>query len=550
MTLRSAVVAVCLVALAAPLRAQEGPWVADQTAVSIPMRDGKSLAADVWLPAKPGRYPAVVVQTPYDRKLQRWALEGMDDRRSWDREHYAYVVADWRGFFGSRAAGPARPGQRGQDGFDVVEWTAAQTWSDGKVGTWGPSALGRVQLDTAAERPPHLVCCVPLVAPIGQSYDDYYEGGVYKEAHVAKLDALGFGVGTSVHDRPDPDAPAWKLAKRLARPERIDVPMLFITGWFDHATARELDTFRTLLSVGGSNARDGSRLLVGPWHHVAIDQVQQGDLAFPAAAGEAAREVRAFLDFHLRGVADGGWAARPRVRVWRCNEEGWHGGTAWPFPAAVEATWTLHASGVIDRAESAIDEAARRYLDDPASPVPTVGGANLPAPGLLAGPRDQAPLLGRDDVLVWTTAPLAAPLRLDGVATLSVFLACDKPDTDLAVRLCEVLADGRTMLLGDAIQRASFRNAPVREPLVAGQPSRMTVTLPPLAVTFPKGARLTLILAGTNWPRFERNGHDSAPHLDPAKARPAKVEILHDAAHPARLVLPLLPPPVATPEVR
>ncbi len=522
-------------------RGEEEPWKDDRRGVAIPVRDGKSLAADVLLPAKPGRYPAIVVQTPYDRAATRVALISADAAGAWDREHYAYVVVDWRGFFGSRAAGRARPGQRGEDGFDVVEWTAAQAWCDGKVGTWGPSALGRVQFDTAKERPPHLVCAVPVVAPMGQRYDDWYEGGVYREAHAEKLDVLGFGIGSTVFDRPLPDLPAWRLAAAAERPEEFDVPMFFITGWYDHATAHELDSFRAITARGGAKARDGTRLLVGPWNHMGIDLAEQGDLAFPAAAGEAALETRLFFDFHLRGMTTNGWAERPRVRTWRCNETGWFPTAAWPSTPFARGELFLHANGTIDARTPAADEPVRAYVDDPASPVPTVGGANLPAPGLTFGPRDQTSLLDRDDVLVYTTGPLAEPLRLDGVAALTVWLRTDRPDVDLHVRLCEVLADGRTMLVADGAQRAQLRRSPRREPLAPGEAVEVTVTLPPLAFTFPKDGRLRLVLAGSNWPRFERNPHTGELHFDPAKSVPAKVEILHDAAHPARLVMPLLP---------
>lgn len=528
--------------LAGVSRAQDAPWRAEQTGVDVPMRDGKSLAADVFLPAKPGRYPAVVVQTPYNRRLLSTAFAEMDDRGWWDREHYAYVILDWRGFFGSRAAGRARMGQRGQDGFDAVEWTAAQAWCDGKVGTWGPSALGRVQFETAAERPPHLVCCVPLVAPTGQRYEDYYEGCVYREAHAAKLDVLGFGIGSTVFDRPLPDLPAWRLAAAADRPEELDVPMLFVTGWYDHATARELDSFRSIVARGGPKAREGSRLLVGPWNHMGIDRAEQGDLSFPEAAGEAARETRLFFDFHLRGLADNGWAARPRARMWRVNESGWSASEAWPPTPFARVELFLHAGGAMDSRTPAADEPVRSYVDDPAAPVPTVGGANLPAPGLTFGPRDQASLLGRDDVLVYSTGPLEAPLRLEGTAALSLWIRADRPDVDVAVRLCEVLPDGRTMLVADGIQRAQLRRSPRREPLVAGDAAEVTITLPPLAYTFPRGGRLRLLVAGSNWPRFERNPHTGELHFDPAKSAPAKVEVLHDAAHPARLVLPEVRP--------
>jgi predicted acyl esterase len=554
--MRSLLVAVLfgLVCFAPPAsRAEDAPWTAEQTDVAIPMRDGKSLAADVWLPATPGRYPAVVVQTPYSRAMFRASLAARNDTGSWDREHYAYVVADWRGFFGSKKAGRAGPGQLGRDGFDVVEWTAAQPWCDGKVGTWGPSALGRVQLETAAEQPPHLVCCVPLVAPIGQHYDDYYEGGVLREAHVDKLDALGFGAGAIVRAAPLEHAAAWGIAESLDRPERIGVPMFFITGWYDIGTARELDSFRAIVEHGGPKAREGSRLLVGPWTHMALDKAVQGDMSFPAAVGEAARETRLFLDSHLRGATDNGWAARPRVRTWRCNEEGWIAAESWPSKHIARRELRLHANGVIawldgpgPNTES--DEPARGYVDDPAAPVPTIGGANLPAPHLTDGPRDQASLLGRDDVLVYSTEVLEAPLRMDGAAVLNLWLRSDQPDVDVAVRLCHVLADGRTMLVADGIQRVSQLKSRRVRPLVPGQAMELEVMLPPLAYTFPAGTRLRLLVAGSNWPRYERNPHTGEIHFDPAKSTPANVEILHDYAHAAVLKLAaLLPDPAPVP---
>jgi putative CocE/NonD family hydrolase len=349
------------------------------------------------------------------------------------------------------------------------------------------------------------------------------------EAHVDKLDALGFGVGALVRAAPTPDAVAWKLAASFDRIERLDVPMLFVTGWYDHGTARQLDSFQSLLERGGPKAKTGARLLVGPWNHMGVDQAAQGDLSFPSAAGEAARETRLFFDHHLRGLAENGWAERARVRTWRLGEDGWTSGDAWPRRTA-DADWTLSSDGVIEPlSERPVTgpQASRGWIADPSAPVPTIGGANLPAPGLTFGPRDQAALLARGDVLVWTTAPLAEPLRVEGEARVRVSLLADCSSVDVAVRLCEVLEDGRTILVADAIRRVSVGKREI--PLVV-------VTLPPLAVTFKKGGRLRLLVSGSNWPRFERNPHTGEPHFDPAKARVASVQLL-----PGDLRLPRLP---------
>lgn len=541
--------------------ADDGPvtppeWVAQKFDVQIPMRDGKALAADVHLPAKPGRYPAVVIQTPYDRTRHRAALGGGQGGFGradvvagvTDREHYAYVVVDWRGFHGSRAAGglaAGRVGGLGNDGFDVVEWAAAQPWCDGKIGTWGPSALGVVQFQTAAAAPPHLVCAVPLVAAYGYRYEDYFCDGVFREQHAASLDRLGFGTGNRVRDARDPAGALYRLARTTERPQAIDVPMLVVSGWFDHAVKRTIETFRTIVAEGGPKARAGSRLLVGPWHHTAVDAATQGDLEFPLAAGEVSAATRAFFDLHLRGVGTDGFAPGERVRFWRAGDETWVRAAEWPRPGTATRALTLHADGAISAAPAKDDEPPRAFLDDPDDPVPTVGGANLPIGGLLPGPRDQAALVARADVLVYTTEPLAEPMRIEGPSGVEVHVRTDVPDTDVAVRLCRVLDDGRTILLADGIARASFRAEAGRSLLEPGEPRRVAVTLPPLAVTIPKAGRLRLLVSGTNWPRFERNAHTGGDTFDAARAVAAKVEVLHDAAHAARFSYTAAPAPEA-----
>ncbi|HPS83291.1 MAG TPA: CocE/NonD family hydrolase, partial [Bacteroidales bacterium] len=128
---------------------------------SITMRDGKKLDADIYLPDTSGgqTYPTVLIQTPYNRLWYRFSLPLIGTAIG--TSPFAFVILDWRCFYGSAEACVTTP-DRGADGFDAVEWIATQSWSDGQVATWGPSALGRVQYMTAKKNPPHLVCAVPL----------------------------------------------------------------------------------------------------------------------------------------------------------------------------------------------------------------------------------------------------------------------------------------------------------------------------------------------------------------------------------------------------
>ena len=127
---------------------------------------------------------------------------------------------------------------------------------------------------------------------------------------------------------------------------------------------------------------------------------------------------------------------------------------------------------------------------------------------------------------------------LNGLESLTV--ATDAPDCDLAVRLTDVLPDGKSMLLADSIRRAKLRGSTDRPmPVTPGMPFEITITLPPVAQTFLPGHRIRISVAGSNWPRFERNPHTGADHFEDGEAFPAGITLRFGAGAPARLVLPV-----------
>ncbi|KAF0246786.1 MAG: acylase and [Planctomycetota bacterium] len=530
-------------ALALPVAA-EG-WNSEQKDVQIPMRDGKWLAADVYLPAKEGKYPCVLVQTPYNKKHMGTVMTlanvpaGETGRGStndmkvlMDREHYAYVFVDWRGFYGSKAA--TKPmAKRGLDGYDCVEWIAGQAWSDGKVGTWGGSALGKQQLDTAAEHPPHLVCCAPLIAAMGQGYEAYYEGGVMLEGHVKRLDQLGFGVSEKVIAAPLSGTPLWKFAEKATyHPEAIEVPCLMITGWWDNYPDAIVRTFEDIVAKGGEAARSGSKLLIGPWDHVSIGVTEQGALKFEKASLESARAAKAFFDYWLRGMKDNGWDKVARVRYWPVNEEAWKSCEAWTAVARDSQSFFLTAEGRL-AAERPQQESTRTWTYDPVDPSPTLGGANLPP--MKHGPTDQSALSERKDGAWFTTGKLEKPLRVNGNVELTVSLEANAPDCDFTARLCDAGVDGKPVLIGDAAGRAKLRDGTaVAKLLQGGQTYSLTLRFPATAATFPAGHELRVYLANTNWPRYERNAGTGADHWDEKTAQPVKIT-LHFGASELRL---------------
>ncbi len=507
------------------LLAPQDEWKVEARDVQIPMRDGKSLAADLFLPPKAGKYPVVLIQTPYNKKGLGKPIGSKDATSNetgrgsisdalglLDRDNYVYCVVDWRGFFASKGAMEGvdpKQWKRGQDGYDCVEWLASQAWSNGKIGMWGGSALGKQQLDTCAEHPPHLVCAVPLIASMGSTYDGYYEGGVLLESHVDKLDQLGFGVGKRVKESPLPSAPIWKYAERMTyRPETIEVPCLLITGWWDNFPDLIIKTFDDL----GAKARPGSKLLIGPWDHVSIGIVEQGDWKFEKAAKMSADAAKAFFDFWLRDQKNG-WDKTARVRYWTVNEEAWSDAEEWAKIKRSTRTLHLNPDGAI-----AVEakKGTRVLAGDPRKPTPTLGGANLPP--VKHGPTSQAELDGRKDVLVYAMK-LTSPLRVNGNVEISLPFASNRADFTICARLCDVGSDGKPILIADAAKRARLETG-----------KTMTLRFSVTATTWPAGHELRIYLSTSNWPRYGRNPNTGADHWDEKTAVDVEITIEHEKA--------------------
>jgi predicted acyl esterase len=506
---------------------------------SIPMRDGQVLAADVYLPAAAGRWPVVLIQTPYDKRAFSavFPVELSDDPLLKDPD-YAFVVTDWRGFFASTPA--SVPGyDRGLDGYDTVEWIARQPWCDGRVGTWGASALGVIQFQTAAQRPPHLVACVPMVAHDHDSYGLYYPGGVYarnKNGFVAGH----FGGGDAVKAHPLEDGLWDALAASGVQPEAIDVPMLHISGWYDHETDISLAVAAAVQTRGGPSARGSQKVLIGPWSHSGIGKLQQGELAYPAAEGASSLLAKEFFDFYLRGVANG-YGARSAFRYFRINDDAWVDAAAWPPPGAQAVAFYLTEKRELSPLPPASATASVAYTSDPADPVPTLFGAILVEGAATQGPGDLTPIEGRPDVVTFTTAPVAAPLRIEGRPVARLWIRCSAPDTDLAVRMTQVSPDGRSVLLVDGIRRASLRDSfSRRELLQPGEPYLVEVDLPSVAVAIPAGDRLRIDVASSNYDRFDVNMQDGSSLSDDpgARATKAQVSVLVNSVFASELVVP------------
>ncbi|MER6874675.1 CocE/NonD family hydrolase, partial [Amycolatopsis sp. NPDC000673] len=256
--------------------------------------------------------------------------------------------------------------------------------------------------------------------------------------------------------------------------------------------------------------------------------------------------LAAFFDRHLRGGDSSDYpAAEPylagRVSYFVGGSNTWAHASAWP-PASTVEEWALSTGGLLSREDG---HGAATFTADPRDPFPTHGGViafegdPAAAPG---GIQDQRAVDGREDVLLYTSAPLSEDVTIAGQAELIAYVTSTAPDADICVTLVDVEPDGFALNVAEGAQRARYRNGGDTDWLAAEEPSRVTVSLHDVAHRFGRGHRIRVQIAGFSFPRFSRNLHTrTVPEfgtLDEAVV--AQHTLHHNESYPSALRLPVL----------
>lgn len=408
--------------------------------VMMPMRDGVRLATDLYFPAEPeqldrrveGSFPVILIRTPYNKRgdLSQAGCEYFASR--------GYVVAnqDCRGRYRSEGVFSFLKGEA-EDGYDTIEWLAAQPWCDGQVGTMGTSYLGWTQTSAAVLNPPHLATMV-----VNQAGANAYTSSVrHNGALELRFLAWAFmGAATGAEASADPlvgqalehessgdwlrrlpwhegrtplrhapsyerwalelyrnadysaywDDPGFNFMRRWD--QHADVPVLYCGAWYDSYTRATLENVAGL----SERKRGPIRLVMGPWTHgsATVDQSFAGDVEFGPTAPVAGNLARDFNHLHLRWFdrwlkgMDNGVDAEAPVRYFTMGGElvrktvdgrlyrggAWHAATELPLPQSVETAFYLQPGGGLRTASPPADGGSSTFRFDPANPVPTIGG--------------------------------------------------------------------------------------------------------------------------------------------------------------------------------
>jgi putative CocE/NonD family hydrolase len=234
----------------------------------------------------------------------------------------------------------------------------------------------------------------------------------------------------------------------------------------------------------------------------------------------------------------------------------WRQEHEWPLARTQFTDYYLHSHG---RASHGLEDGLLSldlpsgeppdcYTYDPADPAPTIGGNHsICWPDafyiIQPGPFDQRGVERREDVLTYTTAPLATDLEVTGPISLVLYAETDARDTDWTAKLVDVHPDGRAINICEGNIRARFRQG-LHEPpslLEPDQPYQYTIQLLPTSNVFKAGHCIRLEVSSSNFPLWDRNPNTGHRQGQDAELCIARQTIFHDGECPSRLVLPLIP---------
>ncbi len=501
--------------------------------VAAAMRDGVPLLVDVHRPASEGRFPVLVSASPYPRQIQDVeAPMGFIEAGATDffvPRGYVHVIANVRGTGGSGGEFGFFDAQERRDMHDLVEWAAAQPWSDGNVGMVGISYFAMTQLEAAVERPPHLRAIFP-VAVTTDLYEAANHHGLFSSGFVSPfltmvgitarhgdrvwrgpvVDSMrhvlrthwlhekfatmdGEAAITIMHaaTRLPYDAHPWDdlwddvavdhplrdawWDERDLRPllDRVEVPVYLGCDW-DNVPLHLPSTFPAMQALSGSPdvrvAMLGHHGLAWPWESLHV-------------------EALAWFDHWLKG-RDTGILEGPRIRFVVPGVDEWEASDVWPPEGTRLAELALRSDGVLGDAEP---EGEHRSF------VELGAGLNRRPPKPTDAPSS----------LSWETSVLDAPLDLLGDSELVLHASSTAADTAWIVTVQDVSEDGTVENVTAGWLRAGLRTVdedrsrpgrPVLDcrtfdAVPLGEVVEYRIPLVVSAHRFPQGHRLRVVLA-------------------------------------------------------
>ena len=548
--------------------------VFEQQDVPIQMSDGTTLSANIFRPAlkdgkpAPGKFPVLLVQTPYNKNTQDPHSDYLVERG------YVDVVVDVRGSGDSGGTFDSWGTRMQLDGKELVAWCAKQPWSTGRVGLHGESWYAINQLLTAAQNPPALKAIFPVV-PTGDNYRSVLPGGYLTSLFVFDLldpaeastppgytthdpvravetmgtrpasfgNAMDYNISTMLGGSTAYDGPYYRSTGPLWLINRIHTPTFIVGGWYDALSQRDAPRLFQALQ----QQHVPVKLLMGPWYHTTAGS------GLPTQGVPSLDELQLrWFDHYVRDMPDPGLDDSPPVTYYRLGQDRYETSSTWPVHGVDYKPVALSGSNSLTFGKGS--GAADTLPWQPASGACTrstyIGTFGL-APSTPCETDDSV----NDHTGLTYDLPLKQPLDLTGPMSAHLFVSTSRSDAFVTLHLEDVdPSTGQANELTSGWDTLSFRRIDPRRSVKLGSAGLLAfhpytkasvqsispgkvydwwIEIRPVAAHLPAGHELQLSITTSDAVRFL----PTAPNL--AASVGGVLSVYHDAKHPSALFLPV-----------
>jgi len=352
-----------------------------------------------------------------------------------------------------------------------------------------------------------------------------------------------------------PGDPWWDNFAYIKDTDRFDVPALHINSWYDYGVADTLFLFNFFQKNAESErCRDNQYVIISPTAHCQSESVPERKIVGELDVGDARfaywdTYVRWF-DYWLKGEKNS-ITDIPKVHIYVMGKNKWRAENEWPLARTKYTKYYFHSDGQANsrygtgKLNSKVPgkEMSDRFVYDPKTPVPSVGGpicctGTEDAP---AGAFDQSEVEMRHDMLIYTSDVLKEGVEVTGPIKVVLYVSSSAKDTDFTAKLVDVYPDGTAYNIQEGILRARYREGFTnRVWMKPGEVYQLEIDLQATSNFFGPGHRIRVEISSSNFPRFERNLNTGGDNYNETEWVVAKNAVHHSKKHPSHIILPII----------
>ena len=353
-----------------------------------------------------------------------------------------------------------------------------------------------------------------------------------------------------------PNDPDWYKGGLYHDDMPFGVPSFWFISWYDVSCGPNLALFNHVRK----NAKDpevanNQYVVVAPTTHCGFTRAKEETIVGERNLGDARlnydEQIYMWFDYWLKGEKNDFQKKTPIVQYYTMGMNKWQTSSTWPPQGVEKVTYylnsdgkanTLNGDGQLTTKKPGSKDNPDSFTYDPMDPVTSYGG-NVCCTGnaITGGAFDQSEMELREDILVYTTAPLKEGVEISGEIEITLYISSDVKDTDFTVKLIDVYPDGRAYNLDETLQRVRFREGYKKEVFMEkGQIYKLPVS--PLSTSnyFEKGHCIRIEVTSSNFPRFTRNLNTGGNNYDESVGIIAHNKVHHSNEYPSQIKLPIM----------